>query len=102
MTQTQPDQALDAAEAPQTLDVRLSFYPARDTVPARKLPYPPGGGFKPIEHRIDIAPLHLTGLGSDEVAALVRKRVADMALLAQAIAAADIQFSEALQAATLA
>ena len=93
MTQALPAQA----PATLSLDVSFSFDTSWNIAPTGRLSgFPPGGGA--AARVIEIGPVHLVGLGDAEVAQLVLRRAGDMALLAQAIAAADIQFAEALQA----
>ena len=96
MTQDQPDQARADAASPLTFDVSFSFETSWNIAPAGKLVGFPSGGGSALRV-VEIAPVHLAGLGDAEVAALVSRRASDMALLAKAIAAADIQFAEALQ-----
>ncbi len=63
--------------------------------PDTRLKFPAGGGFREGAG-IVIAPVHLQGLSSDEVAKIIRHRAEDMAMLAEAITIANIQFREAL------
>ncbi len=60
----------------------------------QRLRLPPGGGDR--IQTIEIGPLHLEGLSTSEVAALVRKRADTLTLLNEAIAIASIEFSTAL------
>ena len=96
MTQTLPDQASGAVASSLTFDVSFSFDTSWNIAPTGRLSGFPGGGL--AERRVEIAPVHLTGLDDAQVAQLVLRRAGDMALLAKAIAAADIQFAEALEA----
>ena len=97
MSQDQPDQARADAASPLTFDVSFSFDTSWNIAPTAKTGggFPSGGGS--ALRTVEIAPVHLAGLGDAEVAALVRRRAGDMALLAKAIAAAEIQFADALQ-----
>ncbi len=97
MTQTQPDQASDDAMSPLTFNVSFSFDTSWNIAPTGKLAGFPGGGGL-AARQVEIAPVHLTGLDDAQVADLVSRRAGDMALLAKAIAAADTQFADALQA----
>ena len=63
--------------------------------PDTRVRFPAGGGLTP-GRGILIAPVHLQGLSFDEVAKIIRHRAEDMAMLAEAITIANIQFREAL------
>ena len=66
-----------------------------DDASEARLHFPAGGGLR-AGSGIVIAPLDLQGLSPDEVAKAVRHRAEDMAMLAEAITIANIQFREAL------
>ena len=63
--------------------------------PDSRLRFPAGGGLT-SGPGIVIAPVHLQGLPPDEVAKIIRHRAQDMAMLAEAITIANVQFREAL------
>jgi hypothetical protein len=82
------------------LSVTFTFAEEWKFGPAGKLSgFPPGtGGGGDGVLAIEIAPVDLVGKSADEVAEIEARRASDMALISQAIAAASVQFSEALAA----
>jgi hypothetical protein len=84
--------------SPLTLNVAFTFAERWEFGPADKLNgFPPGGGDGILS--IEIGPVNFAGLSAAEITAVQRKRAGDLALLSQAIAAASVQFSQALDAA---
>jgi len=83
---------------PLTFNVSFTFAEQWKFGPADKLNgFPPGGGDGVLS--IEIRPVDFAGLSDAEITAIQRKRAGDLALLSQAIAAAAVQFSQALDAA---
>ncbi len=98
MSQTPPDQ-VPAASSLRFLDVSFTIDISVDRSPSSSLPsWPPGGGLG--VRKVEIAPVRLEDLDADAVAEIVRRRAGDMALIAQALAFAEVQFADALQAAS--
>ena len=81
-----------------TLNVAFSFAEAWEIGPAGSLnSFPPGGGGLGLRD-IVIAPVNLAGKTAAEIAHIQARRASDIALVAQAIAAAETQFVSALKA----
>ena len=61
---------------------------------SRRDAFPPGGGLGTLEIRIE--PLHLAGLDAAALQAAIRKRAGDLAMVAEALALASVQFADAV------
>ena len=95
MNQTTSDQASAGGVSHLTLAVSFSFETSWSIGPVGDLNFfPPGGDL--ATNRSDIGPVELAGLTDAQVAQVVRQRAGDMALIAEAIAAANVQFAKAL------
>ncbi len=80
------------------LDVSFSFDRSWTMGPdGRITKFPPGLGLG--GQNLQIGPVKLDGLSEQQIAAVVARRAGDMALVAKAIAVANTQFAEALEAA---
>jgi hypothetical protein len=89
---------LGASKTP-SLNVTFTFAEEWKFGTAGKLAgFPPGGGGGAGVLDIEIAPVNFEGKSAAEIAAIEARRASDMALISQAIAAASVQFSEALAA----
>ena len=79
----------------RTVNVSFTFDESLEIqLKERRDAFPPGGGLGTLEIRID--PLHLAGLDAAAAQAAIRKRAGDLAMVAEAVALASVQFADAV------